>query len=155
MLNRKHVVAIAVAGVLLVAAPLGALAQDEAASDTKVASVAGGPHPFFDPWGPGTEAAVADFGLAGGTYEFPPAWELTAQNDLVETLAAQGYNAFTIFPGDANATNTLMDELKAARHPQRVRWWLHHRAVPGRVLPGHGRRQLGVHRHEDPHRGHG
>ena len=56
---------------------------------------------------------MADFGLAGGTYEFPPAWELTAQNDLVETLVAQGYNAFTIFPGDANATNTLMDELKA------------------------------------------
>jgi ribose transport system substrate-binding protein len=117
MFNRKHTVALAVAGALLIAAPIGALAQDEAASDTKVASVAGGPHPFFDPWGPGTEAAVADFALAGGTYEFPPAWELTAQNDLVETLVAQGYNAFTIFPGDANATNTLMDELKAAGIP--------------------------------------
>jgi ribose transport system substrate-binding protein len=35
----------------------------------------------------------------------------------VETLVAQGYNAFTIFPGDANATNTLMDELKAAGIP--------------------------------------
>ena len=71
MFNRKHTIALAVAGALLIAAPIGALAQD-AASDTKVASVAGGPHPFFDPWGPGTEAAVADFGLAGGTYEFPP-----------------------------------------------------------------------------------
>lgn len=117
MFNRKHMVGLALSGALLIAAPLGALAQDEAASDTKVASVAGGPHPFFDPWGPGTEAAVADFALAGGTYAFPPAWELTAQNDLVETLVAQGYNAFTIFPGDANATNTLMDELKAAGIP--------------------------------------
>jgi ribose transport system substrate-binding protein len=113
MFNRKHTIALAVAGALLIAAPIGALAQDKAASDTKVASVAGGPHPFFDPWGPGTDAAVKDFALAGGTYQFPPQWELTAQNDLVETLVAQGYNAFTIFPGDANATNTLMDELKA------------------------------------------
>lgn len=78
---------------------------------TKVASVGGGPHPFFDPWGPGTADAVADFELAGGTYEFPPQWELTAQNNLIETLVAQGYNAFTIFPGDANGTNTLMEEL--------------------------------------------
>ena len=44
MFNRKHTVALAVAGALLIAAPIGALAQD-AASDTKVASVAGGPHP--------------------------------------------------------------------------------------------------------------
>lgn len=78
---------------------------------TKVASVGGGPHPFFDPWGPGTADAVAEFELAGGTYEFPPQWELTAQNNLIETLVAQGYNAFTIFPGDANGTNTLMEEL--------------------------------------------
>jgi ribose transport system substrate-binding protein len=112
MVTRKRVTVFAFVA-LFVALPGVAVAQDEAASDTKVASVAGGPHPFFDPWGPGTEAAVADFKLAGGTYQFPPQWELTAQNDLVETLAAQGYNAFTIFPGDANATNTLMDELLA------------------------------------------
>jgi ribose transport system substrate-binding protein len=112
MLTRTRAVAFLMAGALLVTLPGGAVGQD-ATSDTKVASVAGGPHPFFDPWGPGTEAAVADFKLAGGTYEFPPAWELTAQNDLVESLVAQGYNAFTIFPGDANATNALMDELKA------------------------------------------
>ncbi len=113
MLNRKRAVAFILTGALFVALPGAAIAQDEATSDTKVASVAGGPHPFFDPWGPGTEAAVADFKLAGGTYQFPPAWELTAQNDLVESLVAQGYNAFTIFPGDANATNALMDELLA------------------------------------------
>ena len=110
--HRTRLVALAVAA-LMVVGPGVALAQGEEASTTKVASVAGGPHPFFDPWGPGTDAAVTDFALAGGTYEFPPQWELTAQNDLVETLVAQGFNAFTIFPGDANATNTLMDELLA------------------------------------------
>jgi ribose transport system substrate-binding protein len=116
--HRIHVAAFAVAVVMaLSASTVFAQAAPDEPSTTKVASVAGGPHPFFDPWGPGTEAAVKDFGLAGGTYEFPPAWELTAQNDLVESLVAQGYNAFTIFPGDANATNTLMDELKASGIP--------------------------------------
>jgi len=110
--HRTRLVALVVAALMVVGTGVG-FAQSQAPSTTKVASVAGGPHPFFDPWGPGTDAAVKDFALAGGTYEFPPAWELTAQNDLVETLVAQGYNAFTIFPGDANATNTLMDELLA------------------------------------------
>ncbi len=108
--HRTRLVALVVAALMVAGTSVG-FAQSQAPSTTKVASVAGGPHPFFDPWGPGTDAAVKDFGLAGGTYQFPPAWELTAQNDLVETLVAQGYNAFTIFPGDANATNTLMDEL--------------------------------------------
>ncbi len=90
---------------------------DAGVTPTKVAAVAGGPHPFFDPWGPGIEDAVADFGLAGGTYQFPPQWELTAQNNMVETLVAQGYNAFVIFPGDANGTNALLDELLAQDIP--------------------------------------
>jgi ribose transport system substrate-binding protein len=87
------------------------------ASTTKVAAVAGGPHPFFTPWGPGTDDAVKAYKLAGGIYKFPPQWELTAQNNLVETLVAQGYNAFTIFPGDANGTNTLLQELKGKGIP--------------------------------------
>jgi ribose transport system substrate-binding protein len=87
------------------------------ASDTKVAAVAGGPHPFFDPWGPGITDAVAAFKLVGGTYQFPPQWELTAQNNMVETLVAQGYNAFVIFPGDANGTNALLEELKGQGIP--------------------------------------
>lgn len=84
---------------------------------TQVASVAGGPHPFFDPWEQGTADAVREFSLGGGTYQFPPQWELTAQNNLIETLVAQGYNAFNIFPGDANGTNALMDELKSREIP--------------------------------------
>ena len=88
-----------------------------AASTTKVASVAGGPHPFFTPWEQGTADAVKDFGLVGGVYKFPPQWELTAQNNMVETLVAQGYNAFNIFPGDANGTNALLDELKSQGIP--------------------------------------
>ncbi len=104
------------------AAPTAVAAQGtpvtfSSASTTKVAAVAGGPHPFFTPWGPGTDDAVKALNLAGGIYKFPPQWELTAQNNLVETLVAQGYNAFTIFPGDANGTNTLLQELKGKNIP--------------------------------------
>ena len=100
------------------AAPASAAAPSAAAaSTTKVASVAGGPHPFFTPWEQGTADAVKDFKLAGGVYKFPPQWELTAQNNMVETLVAQGYNAFNIFPGDANGTNALLDELKKQKIP--------------------------------------
>jgi ribose transport system substrate-binding protein len=94
------------------AAPSVEASAPPAASTTKVASVAGGPHPFFTPWEQGTADAVKDLGLVGGVYKFPPQWELTAQNNMVETLVAQGYNAFNIFPGDANGTNALLDELK-------------------------------------------
>jgi ribose transport system substrate-binding protein len=99
------------------AAPAATAIMPTSASTTKVAAVAGGPHPFFTPWGPGTDDAVKALKLAGGIYKFPPQWELTAQNNLVETLVAQGYNAFTIFPGDANGTNTLLAELKAKNIP--------------------------------------
>jgi ribose transport system substrate-binding protein len=99
------------------AAPAATAIMPTSASTTKVAAVAGGPHPFFTPWGPGTDDAVKALKLAGGIYKFPPQWELTAQNNLVETLVAQGYNAFTIFPGDANGTNTLLAELKAKSIP--------------------------------------
>lgn len=99
------------------AAPQGTAITFSSASTTKVAAVAGGPHPFFTPWGPGTDDAVKALKLAGGVYKFPPQWELTAQNNMVETLVAQGYNAFTIFPGDANGTNTLLQELKGKNIP--------------------------------------
>jgi ribose transport system substrate-binding protein len=108
-------------GVLLVMLIVVAACGDDDATgssgETKVASVAGGPHPFFDPWEQGTADAVAAYSLGGGTYEFPPQWELTAQNNLVETLVAQGYNAFNIFPGDANGTNALLAELEAQGIP--------------------------------------
>ena len=157
MRKRIPVLGVLVALLLVVAA----CGDDDATGTTlttgatKVASVAGGPHPFFDPWGPGTADAVAAFDLAGGTYQFPPQWELTAQNNLVETLVAQGYNAFIIFPGDANGTNALMEELQAQGIPSIAGWRLHERALAGRVLPGHRRRQLGLHRHQGADRGHG
>ncbi|MEM8665859.1 MAG: substrate-binding domain-containing protein, partial [Pseudomonadota bacterium] len=45
-------------------------------------------------------------------YEVPPAWELSQQNEMIESLVAQGYNAFLVFPGDASGTNATLGELK-------------------------------------------
>jgi ribose transport system substrate-binding protein len=116
---RKRISFIGVLMVMLIV--VAACGDDDATTGstgvTKVASVAGGPHPFFDPWEEGTADAVTAYELGGGTYEFPPQWELTAQNNLVETLVAQGYNAFNIFPGDANGTNALLAELEAQGIP--------------------------------------
>jgi ribose transport system substrate-binding protein len=82
-----------------------------AASDTKVALVPGGPHPYFAAWEQAAADAKRDFGLADDEYKVPPKWELSAQNELIESTVSQGFNAFGIFPGDAVGTNATMQEL--------------------------------------------
>jgi ribose transport system substrate-binding protein len=81
------------------------------AADVKVALVPGGPHPFFAPWEQAAADAKKDFNLADGEYKVPQEWKLDLQNKLLESLAAQGFNAFGIFPGDATGTNAMMQEL--------------------------------------------
>lgn len=87
------------------------------AADVKLALVPGGPHPFFAPWEQAAADAAKDFKLAAGEYKVPQEWKLDLQNKLLESLAAQGFNAFGIFPGDANGTNATMDELKSFGAP--------------------------------------
>ncbi len=81
------------------------------ASDTKAALVPGGPHPYFAAWEGAAAAAAEDFDVEA-EYEVPPAWELSQQNEMIESLVAQGYNAFLVFPGDASGTNATLGELK-------------------------------------------
>lgn len=81
------------------------------AADTKAALVPGGPHPYFAAWADAAAAAAKDFGVEA-EYEVPPAWELSQQNEMIESLVAQGYNAFLVFPGDASGTNATLGELK-------------------------------------------
>ncbi len=76
------------------------MAGSALASDTEVALVPGGPHPYFAAWEQAGKDAVKDFGLAAADYKLPPKWELSQQNELLESLLTQGYNAFLIFPGD-------------------------------------------------------
>ena len=80
-------------------------------SKVHVAIVPGGPHPYFLPMKPGLADAVKDFGLGKSVFKSPAAWKLDEQNQLIHSLVAEGYNAFGIFPGDANASNAIVNEL--------------------------------------------
>jgi ribose transport system substrate-binding protein len=89
-------------------APLSALA-----SDNKIAVVPGGPHPYFAPWEQAAADAQKDFGIASVEYKVPSEWKLEAQTELLESLAAQGINAFGVFPGDAVGVNSTISEFKS------------------------------------------
>ncbi len=82
-----------------------------AGSDTKVALVPGGPHPYFAAWEQAGLDAVKDFGIGAGDYRVPQKWELSQQSQLLESLLTQGYNSFLIFPGDAVGTSPVVQEL--------------------------------------------
>lgn len=105
---RRLLIAVGLAA--SVAAATGGHALADAAT-TKVALVPGGPHPYFAAWQQAGEDAKKDFGLGAADYKVPPSWNLAQQNDLISSLAAQGYNAFLIFPGDATGTRPIVAEL--------------------------------------------
>jgi ribose transport system substrate-binding protein len=76
-------------------------------SSVKVALVPGGAHPYFQPWRNAGAKAQADFKFGGTTFNETAEWDQTKQNDLLTSLAAQGYNAFGVFgvsPTDINST---------------------------------------------------
>lgn len=81
------------------------------ASQVKVAFVPGGPHPYFQPWKTAMAQAKKDFGLGGVTFNETANWDQTKQNSLLNSLAAQGYNAFGVFgvsPDNINSTFTSL-----------------------------------------------
>ena len=55
-------------------------------SGTKVALVPGGPHPYFAAWEKAGKDAVKDFGLGKADYKVPAEWDLSQQNELIESL---------------------------------------------------------------------
>ena len=88
-----------------------------AASDNKIALIPGGPHPYFKPWEQAAADAKKDFGIATVDFKVPSDWKLSLQTELVESLVAQGYKGFGIFPGDAVGFNSTLSELKGAGIP--------------------------------------
>lgn len=101
-------------------AVLAALAFGPARADpssVRVALVPGGPHPYFAAWPQGAADAARDFHLGAADYKVPPTWSLSQQNDLLSSLAAQGYNAFLIFPGDAVGSRPMVAELAGSGIP--------------------------------------
>jgi len=73
--------------------------------------VPGGPHPYFAAWEQAGQDAACDSGLAAADYKVPQQWDLSQQNQLLESLLTQGYNGFLIFPGDPVGTVSVVDEL--------------------------------------------
>jgi ribose transport system substrate-binding protein len=102
------------AAAVAIAAALGTPAS---ASDNKIALIPGGPHPYFAPWEQAAADAQKDFGIAAVDFKVPTEWKLNLQTELIESLAAQGYNAFGIFPGDAVGINSTITELKSSDIP--------------------------------------
>lgn len=100
----KHLIA---AGLSLAILPSVVLAD----KSTRVALVPGGPHPYFAAWEQAGNDAARDFGLGAADYRVPQKWELGLQNQMLESLVTQGYNAFLIFPGDPVGTVAIANEL--------------------------------------------
>lgn len=90
---------------------LASIGAVSAADSTRVALVPGGPHPYFAAWEQAGRDAAKDFHLAAADYKVPQKWELSQQNELLESLVTQGYNAFLIFPGDPVGSVSTVAEL--------------------------------------------
>lgn len=83
------------------------------ASSVKIALVPGGPHPYFQPWIVGGDEAKAEFGIGDVTFNETAGWDQSKQNDVINSLAANGYNAFAVFgvsPTDINSTFTTLKD---------------------------------------------
>jgi ribose transport system substrate-binding protein len=61
--------------------------------------------------------ATADFHLSKGTFAVPTDWKQDLQNQLLTSLASQGYNGFGVFPTDGNAANGIVGQLAAQNDP--------------------------------------
>ena len=82
------------------------------AAQVKVALVPGGAHPYFQPWKTAGAKAKTDFGLGDVSFNETSGWDQTKQNDVLTSMAAQGYNAFGIFGVAPENINTTFDNLK-------------------------------------------
>jgi ribose transport system substrate-binding protein len=90
----------------------GGDSHDLAPASVKIAYVPGGPHPYFQPWKSAMNKADQDFGLGGVTFNETSGWDQTKQNSVLQSLAAQGYNAFGIFGVSPDNINSTFQELE-------------------------------------------
>jgi ribose transport system substrate-binding protein len=81
-------------------------------SSVEIALVPGGAHPYFQPWIAGGEAAVAEFGIGTTKFNETGEWDQTKHNAAIDSMAAQGFNAFGIFGVSPTDINTTFSNLK-------------------------------------------
>lgn len=82
-------------------------------SKVKLALIPGGAHPYFQPWKTTAELDKTDFKLGGVTFNETGEWDQGKQNNVINSLAAQGYNAFGIFGVSPTDINSTFEDLKA------------------------------------------
>jgi ribose transport system substrate-binding protein len=117
MESRSLVRFLAVATMLVVAACGGSPSSGGGKTPASVAIVPGGPHPYFEPMRQAVVDAKADFTLPKSTFSVPTDWKQDLQNQLLTSLASQGYDGFGIFPTDGNAANGIVSQLAAKNIP--------------------------------------
>jgi ribose transport system substrate-binding protein len=106
------VAAIAAAGCSKKSSAGGATSTKLSSAQVKVALVPGGAHPYFQPWKAAGAKAKADLHLGDVTFNETSGWDQTKQNDVLTSLAAQGYNAFGIFGVAPENINSTFSNLK-------------------------------------------
>ena len=89
----------------------GSSADTLSPAQVKIAFVPGGPHPYFQPWKTAMQTAKSDFGLGGVTFNETAGWDQTKQNNVLQSLAAQGYNAFGVFGVSPDNINSTFSDL--------------------------------------------
>lgn len=82
-------------------------------SGVKLALIPGGAHPYFQPWKTTAELDKTDFKLGDVTFNETGEWDQGKQNNVINSLAAQGYNAFGIFGVSPTDINSTFEDLKA------------------------------------------
>ncbi|NEA36188.1 substrate-binding domain-containing protein [Streptomyces sp. SID13031] len=82
-------------------------------SSVKLALIPGGAHPYFQPWKTTADLDKTDFKLGGVTFNETGEWDQSKQNNVINSLAAQGYNAFGIFGVSPTDINSTFEDLKA------------------------------------------
>ena len=133
-----------------------ALVVSASASDNKIALIPGGPHPYFAPWEQAAADAQKDFGIAAVDFKVPTEWKLDLQTELLESLAAQGYNGFGIFPGDRGRHQLDRRRTEAAASiPSAALAGCTQDPTDVVLLPRHRRLQLGLSRHQGADQGDG
>ena len=82
-------------------------------SQVKLALIPGGAHPYFQPWKTTADQDKTEFKLGGVTFNETGEWDQGKQNNVINSLAAQGYNAFGIFGVSPTDINSTFEDLKA------------------------------------------
>jgi ribose transport system substrate-binding protein len=91
--------------------------SSRAPGQVKIALIPGGAHPYFQPWKTVADTVKTENKLGDVTFNETSGWDQTKQNDVIKSLAAQGYNAFGIFGVSPENINSTFEDLERQGFP--------------------------------------